>query len=482
MLGLIPSHAQANLVHVIFEDNKSRSTFYPVPGIEGDYVSLNHVIQAFNLKRTWDSLNGMIILSYRDKTAILTPDQPVVIVERRSYSLKNPPRYIEGILMIPLEYVTNILPLFYDKEIAWDPSRRTLKVGSHRIEITSIQHTVYHDYTRLIIQTNRPITYRLVEKLPSLLILDLPETSFRLTNNPLLVEGSNTIKNVKVINSYGITQVLINLGNQFINYNHFALDDPPRIVIDVYSAPIEERITQKDIEGPSSAESLNPFEVLPKARTQTTVRSVVIDPGHGGRDNGIAVGPDLWEKNITLTLAQKLAESLRRRLGIRVILTRTADENFSPVERTTLANSSKADLLISLHLNNSFSSSTDGFEVYTLDAVSDLNSTDPEALLIRTSVLEHAQESYLTRSERLADYIVTTYNKETKSEEARKKKAPLLILKGAIMPAVQIEIGYFSNVTDKEKITREEFQEFIVKVLTDGIISFKRYLEQVSLN
>jgi len=481
LLSLAPSPSRADTLDVVFEDSKSRNTLYVMPRPEGEYIPLNQVIQVFNLTRTWDSLNGMIILNYQGKTASLAPDQPVVIVERRSYSLKTPPRYIEGILMVPLEYVVDILPLLYDKDVAWDSSRRILRIGSSRIEIASIQHAVYTDYTRVIIQTNKSVAYKLVEKLPALLIVDLPEASFFLPNNPLAI-GSGAVKNVRVINSYGTTQVLINLGAQFASYNHFALNDPPRIVIDIYGTAGEGSIAKKQEEAPVGEEFKNPLEILPKARVPTTVRSVIIDPGHGGRDNGIALGPDLWEKDVALAVAQKLSESLRRRLGVRVTLTRAGDDNLSPLERTTLANSSKADLFISLHINNSFSPSAQGFEVYTLDAPRDPNYDNPEMLLIRASTLEYAQENYLDRSERLADYIVASYKEETNSKEAKKKKAPLLILKGATMPAVQIELGYFSNATDKGKITQEDFQKLMVKVITEGVVNFKRYLEQVSLN
>jgi N-acetylmuramoyl-L-alanine amidase len=482
LLGFIPSSSQANTLELVFEDGRSRSTLYTL--VEGgvEYIPLNQVVQAFNLSRNWDSLNGMIILSYRGRTASITPDQPIAIVERRSYSFKNSPKYIEGILMIPLDYVINILPLLYDKEMSWDPSRRILRIGSSRVEIASIQHAVYTDYTRIIIQTNKSIAYKVVEKLPALLIIDLPEAGFMLPNNPIQV-GSNVVKTVKVINSYGTTQVLINLGGQFASYNHFALNDPPRIVVDVYSTPGGGNMAGKE-EKPSLPESelLNPLDILPKPRTLTSVRTVILDPGHGGRDNGITLGPNLWEKDITLNIAQKLSESIRRRLGVRVILTRNANDNLSPVERTTLANSTKADLFISLHVNNSFSPNTRGFEVYTLDAPASSNNENPETLLVKASALDHAQEAYLDKSERLANYIVTAYNEETKSKDAKRKKAPLLVLKGATMPAIQIEMGYFSNPVDKEKITQEDFQKLVVKVITDGIVNFKRYLEQVSLN
>jgi N-acetylmuramoyl-L-alanine amidase len=487
LIGLFPGFTYANTLDVLFGDSKSRYTLYSSLEGEKEYIPLNQVIQVFNLTRTWDSLNGMVILGYRGKTGAFKPDQTDIIVERRTFLLKNPPKYIEGILMIPLEFIIDVLPLFYDKEISWDPSRRLLKVGSGHIEITSVQHAVYNDYTRIIVQTNKPVTYKVVEKLPALLIVDLPESSFSLSNNPVQV-GSNSVKIVKIINSYGTTQVLVNLSPQFINYDHFALNDPPRIVIDVHGIPGDEDLAKKQVEELSTPiplpldDTSNLAQILPKIRTPTTVKTVIIDPGHGGRDKGIAIGPDLWEKDITLVIAQKLSEALRRRLGVRVVLTRTGNDNLSPVERATLANSTRADLLISLHLNNSFSSSTQGFEVYTLDIASNQDTTHAESPLVRAAALDHAQEFYLDKSERVADYVVTAYNEETKSKEGKKKKAPLLILKGVTMPAIQIEMGYLSSTTNKAKFIQEDFQKLMVKVLTEGIINFKRYLEQVSLN
>ena len=98
------------------------------------------------------------------------------------------------------------------------------------------------------------------------------------------------------------------------------------------------------------------------------VRTIVLDPGHGGTETG-AIGPSgIQEKELTLTLARELEARLESQLGVRVILTRNEDANLPHDARTAIANQNRADLFISLHLNSSLGSGAHGAETYFLGA------------------------------------------------------------------------------------------------------------------
>src|SRR5207249_7664894 len=102
---------------------------------------------------------------------------------------------------------------------------------------------------------------------------------------------------------------------------------------------------------------------LPGAAPTSPIRTMAIDAGHGGEDQGV-VGPGgAKEKDLTLAVARRLKTAVETRLGIRVLLTRDDDRNIAIDERTAAANHNKADLFVSLHANASLRSGTTGASV-----------------------------------------------------------------------------------------------------------------------
>jgi N-acetylmuramoyl-L-alanine amidase len=99
-----------------------------------------------------------------------------------------------------------------------------------------------------------------------------------------------------------------------------------------------------------------------------SLRTVVIDPGHGGDDAGVKGAKGTVEKDYVLQLARRLKGTIEGRLGLRVLLTRDADENVPVDRRIALANNNKADLFVSLHANASVRASLQGAQVISLRA------------------------------------------------------------------------------------------------------------------
>ena len=101
-------------------------------------------------------------------------------------------------------------------------------------------------------------------------------------------------------------------------------------------------------------------------RRNLTIRTVVIDPGHGGKDTGKTGRNGVFEKDVNLEIALKTRDLLERKLGVEVVLTRDGDQLLSLTGRTEIANSANGDLFISIHCNSWFSPETGGFEAYFL--------------------------------------------------------------------------------------------------------------------
>src|SRR4030067_3842788 len=124
-----------------------------------------------------------------------------------------------------------------------------------------------------------------------------------------------------------------------------------------------------------SVSMAHPFFVEIHTLKHSTIKTIIIDPGHGGEDYG-AMGPSgIKEKDINLNIAKALEKLIAQRMYVRVILTRT-DDKFIPLDgRAAIANENNGDMFISIHANASYRKGADGGETYFLR----INASDDHA-------------------------------------------------------------------------------------------------------
>ncbi|MBD3307501.1 hypothetical protein GF339_13815, partial [candidate division KSB3 bacterium] len=263
---MLASAAEAGIIEVFFQGQNVRHTLFSLSQQEVEYVQLNKVAEMFQLTLDIDPIDGRVVLRYGQHSLSFFPGQNTVIANRRTYFLDIPPRHIEGVIMVPLQFLTAIVPLIYDQEIVWDPANSRLVVGIQDLEIFDLYPIPYGEYTRIVVEMNRVVSYKIREKLPSLLIFEFPQSTFQLPENPLQIH-SPAVQHVKVIDSFGSTQIILRLGDEFLRYTHQLLEDPVRLVIDVYNAreTLVEAQTPDDIVEetlPTDTEPMTP--TLPK--------------------------------------------------------------------------------------------------------------------------------------------------------------------------------------------------------------------------
>lgn len=473
---VMASLAHAGTISVNLRDQNIHYTLYTLDDGAVEFVHLSKIADIFQLTEEIDPVDGRVVVGAGEKYASFFPGQQAIIADRRSYFLDIPPREVEGVIMVPLSFVTDILPLLVNADVVWDPNTRTIEVGVQNLELFNVYASPYGEYTRIVVELNQVIAYTVTEKLPSLLIFELPQAQLSLPENPLQIDNP-AVKQVKVIDSFGTTQIIVRLGTEFARYSHEIINEPPQLVIDVYT-------TQNNVEmapTPQSPEiveqNISQEPQPPSADSRpSSIQTVVIDPGHGGSDDGISMSPAaegksaVTEKDITLNVAKKLAADLKQRLGIRVILTREGDDFISSEERATVANGNRAGVFVSLHVNTDQAPARSGFEVYIMDYGS-LDLPQGSAL---SQELDFAQAKYIGQSQQLAQQIVAAYAARKNSGRSVLKKAPLFTLKGTTMPAVQIELGYASNGADRGNLTQEAFQQTLADAIADGIAAFKK--------
>ena len=215
-----------------------------------------------------------------------------------------------------------------------------------------------------------------------------------------------------------------------------------------------------------------------------SVKTIVIDPGHGGKDPG-AVSQKRQEKQIVLSLSKTLRDLLVKK-GYNVRLTREIDVFLPLRKRTQFATNQKADLFISIHTNASTSRKAAGIETYYLALASDesaritamrenagaeYNMKELEALVGRI-----LKESKSTESRRLAELIQAQLVSGKQVKNRGVKHAPFVVLIGTKVPAVLVEVGFISNPTEGKKLTTKAYQLQLARAIANGI---EQYIKNI---
>lgn len=246
-----------------------------------------------------------------------------------------------------------------------------------------------------------------------------------------------------------------------------------------------------------------PASVVIPRKPVNQIKTIVIDPGHGGLDPGCNGANEIWEKAVTLSVALKLGKYLEDSLkDVQVLYTRKTDKFVELWERPNLANKNKADLFISIHCNSNTNVTAAGSETYfmglhktqgNLDVAKRENASikyeanyqsnekyggfdpnSPEGHIIFTLV----QNAFIQQSLRFSTLVENHTTKVSKIKSRGVKQAGFLVLWQTAMPSVLVETGFLTNATDRSFLKTDEGQKSIAKGIFLAVKAYKREVEK----
>jgi N-acetylmuramoyl-L-alanine amidase len=232
--------------------------------------------------------------------------------------------------------------------------------------------------------------------------------------------------------------------------------------------------------------------LAPAARGPAFV--VVIDPGHGGEQEGAISPAGEKEKDLALAIARRIGARLRKQ-GAKVVLTRTGDISVPLANRAAIATAIRADVFVSVHLNSMPTAEQRrhhaGVETYFLSAGAtdasakavaarenadrlagepEIDPADPVAAIL--SDLE--DQDALAGSSRLAYAVHDRLVGALGAEDRGVKQAPFYVLAGARMPAVLLEVGFISHAAEAALLRTAQYQERIAAAVAAGVAAFRQ--------
>ncbi len=223
------------------------------------------------------------------------------------------------------------------------------------------------------------------------------------------------------------------------------------------------------------------------------VKRIVIDPGHGGEDQGAVGKGGLKEKDVVLDISLELAKIIKKNTDLEVILTRDTDTYIKLSERAAFAREKKADIFISIHANANKNKKFSGVEVYYLNNTDDraaqkvamlenINS-DKSISDLKMTLLDLAISANVDESMRLAQYvqdgIVSKLRRKYPDVKDRGVKYALFyVLFGTEIPSILVETSFISNPTEEKRLRSKEYKRLIAEGIYEGIVKYINVLNE----
>lgn len=382
---------------------------------------------------------------------------------------------------------TNLTNVSQDTEQSWVRMVATKKKPAKSTPSIQIRNVRYHHharYTRLVLDLSSPVRYSNSGKQAK------TQANIRLNHAVLSQAARATLAQkhlptgvqVSPLSKHRI-QISLNL-KQVKKYKIYRLANPHRLVLDLYYFPNVQRKTQSDSQGITPRPVIKPN---PNPQKPFKEMLIVIDPGHGGKDPGAIGRKGTQEKHITLAIAERLKNLLKKRLDTRVTLTRDNDRFLSLEDRVQIANQKKADVFVSIHVNSHPKKTVHGLELYHFGKAS-----DPRALAVAARengtplkngapawqfiLADKLNDQKIDESRNFAwmtrEVLVKALKKHYPINDHGIKTAPFYVLRFTTMPSILAEVAFVSNPIEEKRLRDVSFQRRMAEGIFRGIKTY----------
>ena len=466
---------------------EGKETIQTVEHDNKQLIALSTLANLFDFEVPTDDLSNTITITSNSQNIILTADDRLASVRDRLVSLSSPPRQVNGQWLVPQDFISRALAPIATQSIDVRAQSGLILIGDVLVPRVTVRFRPQIFSANLEIDVTPSASHTITEEQGRLLI--------KFTANAVDVvrvarPRGDIVKEILVDSS--LPGLSIELGPTF---ESFDVSSP-----ETTNGEVKILVDLKAIIPPAVSTTVPPVaerdiplpvrEGLPDFGVSSSIRTIVIDAGHGGSDNGSQGPSGTLEKNVTLNVARRLRDALEARLGARTILTRNRDTVVELDERAAIANNNEADLFISLHANSSVSPLPSGAEVFFLSI--DEYGAEARELADRQGnylpvvggyvreidmiLWEMAQARHLADSAHFAQLVETELRRRVRMSPRPVQPAPFRVLVGANMPAILIEMGFISNAQQERELASGTFQNSVVEAIVSSVFRFRDYL------
>jgi N-acetylmuramoyl-L-alanine amidase len=335
-------------ITVIYPEPRAPERFVPIILDNVRYVSTNDLARVFGATKYWRPETQKLSLRLGEHTLRFSVGAPVVLADEQAWNMVHPATLVRGVVYAPESIVERIFDWGLASDAAWDETGRIIRFRDAAHTVRQAQLYTRGPVTEVSASLGRSLPARLLYARPGEL--------------RVLFEGG-TLDTAQVFSGGVVRRGEIREIPGGVDLRLVLSDSARGYQVSTGENRLRVAVTGDD--GLVQAGLFLPLQPLRLGRDGDQVRTIVIDPGHGGADLGAALPGGLAEKDVALEIARSLRAALQSRLSARVFLTREADEMLPPTKRAEFANQVRADLFISIHLEGQGAIKGGGFRLYS---------------------------------------------------------------------------------------------------------------------
>jgi len=444
-----------------------------------EMVAIEDVAVGFGMTVASDARGGAATLTVGAHEVGLYEGKSLASVDGDLRLLSAPVRHENRRWLVPIDGVPRLLEPLLGQPVEWRAVPRVLVVG--RVPIPRVSVTTFSsaDVVRVVFDASESVPFRVEQASDRITVSidrDLVDAELA-PGRP----GGGILESVEYLGG-NENSFAVRLGPRFREVKASEQESPPRLVLELQG-------TAPSADAPAVTPAPPPPPRPAPVAAAEVIRTIVIDPGHGGEEVGARGPGGTLEKNVSLAIARRLRDEVVNALGVQVFLTRNRDVEMDLDARTAIANNYKADLFVSIHANAVRARGAKGSEVYFLSyqasdeesrrvaqmegAAEPMGSVQPGSDLA-VILWDMAQAEHLEESSTLATRIQEELAGVTGSESRGVKQAPFRVLVGATMPAVLVEVAFISNPEEEKLLNSGAYQAKVARALMRGIARYRR--------
>ncbi len=489
VLGLMcAALSRAATVELRYDDDRAARNIGATVASGFVYASVTDLCRGLDLKTKWSSQKQQLIVSAGRVTASFTAWNPIVIVDDVPYNLPAQPILMGGKLLVPAGYAARLLDPISPGRLEWRTRGRRFELSVAQINVRpgAIEQRENGTFMSVVVPADLPIEEATGE--PNWLHLTILRGQIDTRAFRQLPLGDTAVLQVLAYQHQNSATLSIRLKRGY-SYDLRRAQESDRIML-----------LFRQIEPlPSPLSYLR--EVVEIDRDQWSIGTIVIDPGHGGRDPGCVGEGGIYEKDVVLAIASRLADRLKSELGVEVVMTRTDDRLVRLGKRGRIATGAHGKLFVSIHCNANEDSRVSGAETYFLsdaetDAARAVAQLENSALRFEdtTSVSNDGtfewqavgdilvgmtSDHFLRESQELAIMVQNELVRSLAARDLGVHQAEFYVMKGTLgsMPSILVEVGFLSNAAEARKLRRTSYQRRAADALFRAIREFKSKYE-----
>lgn len=398
---------------------------------------------------SWDNDSQRVIIEYNGEKIILKINSRTVYIGSNSASISSSdpaPKIINNKTMIPVRFVAEE----FGFDVQWVNETRTVSITSpdkETINLTKVTFSSDDDSDCIFVQLDEFVNPNVFKmESPDRIVIDVYGTKATLKDGSIACDGE-AVKSVRYSQHSDRFRIVADLKAE-ADFEVLKLKNGVEIsIIKTGDEIVSDKNENDDVNVPDDDEEVNEDATIENPDGKMTV---ILDPGHGGTDPGATypVGvkdPNYKEKDITLAVALKVRENLEKQ-GINVIMTREDDVYPTLKERVEMANSSTADIYVSIHVNAMENKDgIDGAQVYY-----------------------HKGSEF---GKKLAEHVYNGIIEHTNlTKRGIQDGSSLYVIRNTKMPAILTEGGFITNKGDREYISSEKGIREMAAGISEGIM------------